>query len=89
VIFVVVAGVAVWKIIVIYMQGRRASWTDEAVATEDGANGERRALEYHDVDGAYRDQPNVEDVGDEENYPAIRVVPSRLRDANGDDNERH
>ena len=71
------------QIVVIYMQSRRSSWADDAVAREDG---ERRALEYHDTEGGgYRDQPDVEDVEDGETVPAIRVVPSRLRD---DDEER-
>lgn len=59
------------------MQARRTGWADD-VARDD--TGERRALEYHGNEGAYRDQPDVEDVEDSESAPALRVVPSLLRD---------
>jgi hypothetical protein len=67
------------------MQGRRISWTSDGISRGDGASNERRALEYHDAEAPYRDQPDVEDVEDNEGIPALRVVPSLLRD---DDDER-
>ena len=68
------------------MQTRRTSWTDDIAGTREER--ERRALEYTDAEGVlYRDQPDVENVEDagENGAPAIRVIPSLLRD---DDDER-
>lgn len=63
------------------MQARRGSWADDSVARgEAGSGTERRALEYHDAETPYRDQPDVEDVEDNETAPALRVIPSLLRD---------
>ena len=67
------------------MQARSTSWADDGVSRDGGLGNERRALEYHDTDRPYRDQPDVEDVEDNEGSPALRVVPSLLRD---DDDER-
>ncbi|KIW06264.1 uncharacterized protein PV09_02736 [Verruconis gallopava] len=63
----VTIAVAVWKVIVIYMQTRGVSWSEEAQALnreEDGA--ERRALEYTSAETPYRDQPEIEDGVEQE-----------------------
>jgi len=91
----VVIGVAVWKILVIYVQSRGGPWYSEeesgAEHDEERSGGRRRLehsdsgrrqLEYPNGESArYQDEPDVEDVGGTEDAVlASRVQPSQLRD---------